>query len=224
MPADLPFANPRPMRVVSGIQPTGGLHLGNLLGAILRWVRMQDEADCLFFLADLHALAHVPGHRFRAYHSTASVLARAERQIADLAAAGLVSPSGGAELAGRLALGLPARAARGVTHGDLRPENLVVTPSGDIVSIDNEAARIDFFAYDLGRTWCRWPMAAPEWARFRLRYSEGPRPGPEPAEELAWCIAAAVKGAHRWRRAVRPNTDAPLRALARVVAELPSSG
>ena len=44
------------MRVVSGIQPTGNLHLGNLLGAILRWVRMQDEAECLFFLADLHAL------------------------------------------------------------------------------------------------------------------------------------------------------------------------
>ena len=40
----------------SGIQPTGDLHLGNLLGAILRWVRMQDEAECLFFLADLHAL------------------------------------------------------------------------------------------------------------------------------------------------------------------------
>jgi len=47
---------PDRMRVVSGIQPTGGLHLGNLLGAILRWVRMQDEAHCLFFLADLHAL------------------------------------------------------------------------------------------------------------------------------------------------------------------------
>ena len=44
------------MRVVSGIQPTGDLHLGNLLGAILRWVRMQDETQCLFFLADLHAL------------------------------------------------------------------------------------------------------------------------------------------------------------------------
>src|SRR4029078_11298122 len=42
------------IRVVSGIQPTGGLHLGNLLGAILRWVRMQDEAECLYFLADLH--------------------------------------------------------------------------------------------------------------------------------------------------------------------------
>ena len=46
----------RSMRVVSGIQPTGDLHLGNLVGAILRWVRMQDEAQCLYFLADLHAL------------------------------------------------------------------------------------------------------------------------------------------------------------------------
>ena len=49
------------MRVVSGIQPTGNLHLGNYLGAIRNWVRMQDEmADgeqCLFFLADLHAIS-----------------------------------------------------------------------------------------------------------------------------------------------------------------------
>jgi tryptophanyl-tRNA synthetase len=45
------------MRVLSGIQPTGGLHLGNLLGAILRWVRMQDEVECLYFLADLHSLS-----------------------------------------------------------------------------------------------------------------------------------------------------------------------
>ena len=44
------------MRVVSGIQPTGNLHLGNYLGAIRRWVKMQDEAECLFFLADLHAI------------------------------------------------------------------------------------------------------------------------------------------------------------------------
>ena len=49
------------MRVVSGIQPTGNLHLGNYLGAIKQWVTMQDQVaatggDCLFFLADLHAL------------------------------------------------------------------------------------------------------------------------------------------------------------------------
>jgi tryptophanyl-tRNA synthetase len=44
------------MRVVSGIQPTGNLHLGNYLGAIRNWVRMQDQGECLFFLADLHAI------------------------------------------------------------------------------------------------------------------------------------------------------------------------
>jgi tryptophanyl-tRNA synthetase len=44
------------MRVVSGIQPTGNLHLGNYLGAIRRWARLQDEADCMIFLADLHAI------------------------------------------------------------------------------------------------------------------------------------------------------------------------
>ncbi|HET9428126.1 MAG TPA: tryptophan--tRNA ligase [Allosphingosinicella sp.] len=44
------------MRVVSGIQPTGNLHLGNYLGAIRRWVTMQDQAECLIFLADLHAI------------------------------------------------------------------------------------------------------------------------------------------------------------------------
>lgn len=44
------------MRVVSGIQTTGNLHLGNYLGAIKNWVAMQDQAECLFFLADLHAL------------------------------------------------------------------------------------------------------------------------------------------------------------------------
>ena len=49
------------MRVVSGIQPTGNLHLGNYLGAIRNWVRMQDSleegSECLFFLADLHAIS-----------------------------------------------------------------------------------------------------------------------------------------------------------------------
>jgi tryptophanyl-tRNA synthetase len=44
------------MRVVSGIQPTGNLHLGNYLGAIKRWVKMQDECECFIFLADLHAI------------------------------------------------------------------------------------------------------------------------------------------------------------------------
>ncbi len=44
------------MRIVSGIQPTGIPHLGNYLGAIRRWATLQNEAECLIFLADLHAI------------------------------------------------------------------------------------------------------------------------------------------------------------------------
>lgn len=43
-------------RVLSGIQPTGRLHLGNLIGAVLNWVKLQDEFECYFFIADFHAL------------------------------------------------------------------------------------------------------------------------------------------------------------------------
>jgi len=43
-------------RVLSGIQPTGNLHLGNYLGAIKNFVSMQKDYECLFMLADLHAI------------------------------------------------------------------------------------------------------------------------------------------------------------------------
>ena len=43
-------------RVLSGVQPTGNLHLGNYLGAIRNWVGLQDSHECLFMLADLHAI------------------------------------------------------------------------------------------------------------------------------------------------------------------------
>lgn len=43
-------------RILSGVQPTGNLHLGNYLGAIRNWVGLQDSHECLFMLADLHAI------------------------------------------------------------------------------------------------------------------------------------------------------------------------
>ena len=43
-------------RVFSGVQPTGNLHLGNYLGAIRNWVRLQRDFDCVFCIVDLHAL------------------------------------------------------------------------------------------------------------------------------------------------------------------------
>ena len=42
--------------VLSGIQPSGNLHIGNYIGALSQWVSMQDEYDCITMIADLHAL------------------------------------------------------------------------------------------------------------------------------------------------------------------------
>lgn len=42
--------------VFSGVQPTGNLHLGNYLGAIKNWVKMQEEHDCIYCIVDLHAI------------------------------------------------------------------------------------------------------------------------------------------------------------------------
>jgi tryptophanyl-tRNA synthetase len=51
-----PNQAPTPQRVLSGIQPTGNLHLGNYLGAIKTWVEMQHEYDNYFCVVDLHAI------------------------------------------------------------------------------------------------------------------------------------------------------------------------
>jgi tryptophanyl-tRNA synthetase len=71
------------MRIVSGIQPTGNLHLGNYLGAIRNWVKMQDQVaagggQSLYFLADLHAISqpHVPAElRENTLEMTAALVA-----------------------------------------------------------------------------------------------------------------------------------------------------
>ena len=47
-------------KVVSGIRPTGNLHLGNYFGAVTSFVKMQHEYDCLFFIADWHSLTTHP--------------------------------------------------------------------------------------------------------------------------------------------------------------------
>ncbi len=44
------------MRIVSGIQPTGNIHIGNYLGAIKQWISLQEKNECIFMIVDLHAL------------------------------------------------------------------------------------------------------------------------------------------------------------------------
>jgi tryptophanyl-tRNA synthetase len=49
-------------RVFSGMQPSGAVHLGNLLGALTSWVALQDEADCVYSVVDLHAITAPDDH------------------------------------------------------------------------------------------------------------------------------------------------------------------
>jgi tryptophanyl-tRNA synthetase len=51
-----PQNSPERGRVLSGMRPTGKLHLGNYMGALYNWVQLQHEYECFFFIADWHAL------------------------------------------------------------------------------------------------------------------------------------------------------------------------
>jgi tryptophanyl-tRNA synthetase len=52
----MPEKNHKKARVLSGMRPTGKLHLGHLVGALDNWVRLQNKYECFFFVADWHAL------------------------------------------------------------------------------------------------------------------------------------------------------------------------
>ena len=69
-------------RILSGMRPTGKLHLGNYVGALRNWVGLQDNYECFFFIADWHALT-------TDYADTRSVKQNSLEVILDYLAAGL---------------------------------------------------------------------------------------------------------------------------------------
>jgi len=69
-------------RVVSGMRPTGRLHLGHLVGALQNWERLQREYDCFYFVADWHALTSE-------YANTTSIVENALDNAADWIGAGI---------------------------------------------------------------------------------------------------------------------------------------
>jgi len=69
-------------RVLSGMRPTGKLHLGNYMGALANWVKLQDQYECYFFIADLHALT-------TDYADTSKILPNTMEVALDFLAGGL---------------------------------------------------------------------------------------------------------------------------------------
>jgi tryptophanyl-tRNA synthetase len=79
-----PPATPKTKRVVSGMRPTGRLHIGHYFGALQNWIRLQDdpEFDCFYFIADWHALTSD-------YADTSQVAQNTIEIVTDYLAAGL---------------------------------------------------------------------------------------------------------------------------------------
>ena len=73
-------------RAFSGIQPTGTIHLGNYLGALRNWAKMQDSTDGIYCIVDLHALSvpREPGEVRRATIEAAKALATEGEIVAAL--------------------------------------------------------------------------------------------------------------------------------------------
>jgi tryptophanyl-tRNA synthetase len=69
-------------RVLSGMRPTGKLHLGNYMGALANWVKLQDQYECYFFIADWHALT-------TDYADTSQIVPNTLEVLLDYLAAGL---------------------------------------------------------------------------------------------------------------------------------------
>ena len=66
------------MRILSGMRPTGRFHLGNYLGAAKKWVELQNDYECFYFIADYHALTTEPdGHKVedKVFDLTADLIA-----------------------------------------------------------------------------------------------------------------------------------------------------
>ncbi|HGY54987.1 MAG TPA: tryptophan--tRNA ligase [Caldithrix abyssi] len=61
-------------RILSGMRPSGRLHLGNYAGALENWVKLQDEFDCFYFVADWHALTTNPAAAFEVEENTYNMI------------------------------------------------------------------------------------------------------------------------------------------------------
>lgn len=126
----------------------------------------------------------------------ASLLSRLPRWLDALVQARLLGAPEAALIESTAARFAPPRCAIGLTHSDWCGENLVQAPDGSLCAIDNETLILDAYAFDLARTWSRWPLPPVSWTAFLGSYRAcgGDVEGLESFP--FWAIMASVTGAY----------------------------
>jgi phosphotransferase family enzyme len=172
------------------------------------------DADLLRTCGALHACIHchpAPNGATRARRrSPTDGDARLRRDLDALVDAGWLARG---EAAAALAVAdrhAPEDWAVGIVHNDFHAENMIRTDADDVVSVDNESLSVGAYAYDLARTWYRWPMSDAQ----RVAYLEGYRRLGS-TEEIEphfpfWAVTVLVRGAAFRLRAGRRGIAEPI--------------
>ena len=137
------------------------------------------------------------------------------RVLVDAGALSVKSAGLASECARRTA---PPEVRRALVHCDFCPENLVVGSQGHLELIDNENLTVDALAFDLARTWYRWPFAPSTVTPFWAGYRRSSDPSPFLDHKEHWLVQALSEAA-AFRVAGRTaNPEVPVAALERLLA------
>jgi aminoglycoside phosphotransferase (APT) family kinase protein len=112
----------------------------------------------------------------------------------------------------------PRVVERGLCHGDLCAENIVIDGDGRVVIVDNDSLAVDAWGYDLARTWYRWPMTATERRQYMAGYGPASHLVHVAAYFIHWAIVVLVEAA-AFRVRVGVDADSALRRLRAVVRD-----
>jgi thiamine kinase-like enzyme len=169
-------------------------------------------------LGELHARSAIAHHTLHEMRSTADHLLATQKCLRILLTTRLLGEEDAVRLERALQRLDPLQDTYGLIHLDFCGENMVIDRAGRLRVVDNDRMRLDLLGYDLGRTWCRWSLPAPEWDSFCLAYTSR-QPFPNPLGSLHfWKIVAAARSAELRMRLYPERIDVPLRCLRALAA------
>jgi len=143
-----------------------------------------------------------------------------ERGLASIVAAGALDERAARTVQAAIARRDPGATLVGLVHTDLCGENIVIDRAGRLHVVDNERLSVDALGFDLGRTWCRWPLPPRQWELFRSTYASAARIEEPLASFGFWSLVAVVKSAELRLRLDRGRAHVPLDRLRRMAAGL----